>query len=321
MEGSGLDLLNCQQPTVSVLIPAYNAGAFLRRAVRSALVQTREPLEVLIVDDASTDDTLAVANELAAEDSRVRVLTLPFNSGPAAARNVGLDAAQGDWVAVLDADDAFTLSRIEMFVSAQARKSIDIVLDNFLFFDADRGSATSAGLRIDEGIESINIYNFVEHARPYADEADWGLLQPVFRKEFLDTHGLRYPEFSRHGEDFLLMFQALHAGARCILVRTPGYLYTTRYSGMTRTTINYGMMIKHTVDLLDDPTVEADVRLCRLLRQRIVDLKRWSKRWATESRLREAKEKRNYTQIAFLALTDISVAVRAVKFLSRKIMY
>ena len=93
MEGTTLGPSISGNPTVSVLIAAYNASRFLRRAVQSALAQTLAPLEVLIVDDASTDDTRVVANALAAEDSRVRILTLPVNSGPAAARNVGLNAA------------------------------------------------------------------------------------------------------------------------------------------------------------------------------------------------------------------------------------
>src|ERR1700730_12982672 len=72
---------------ISVLIPAYNAGPFLRRAVQSALPQTLAPLEVLIVNDASTDNTLDIAKALACEDARVRVISLPTNVGPAAARN------------------------------------------------------------------------------------------------------------------------------------------------------------------------------------------------------------------------------------------
>ena len=215
-------------PTVSVLIAAYNASGFLHRAVRSALAQTRAPLEVLIIDDASTDDTLAVANTLAAEDLRVRVLTLPVNSGPAASRNAGLNAAQGDWVAVLDADDAYLPSRLETLVSALAEMDVDIVLDNFLFFDAASGASISTALQPGKAIEFINLYDFLEHAQTRDDQVDWGLLKPMFRREFLNMHSLRYPEFSRHGEDFLLMFWALHAGADCMLVRNPGYLYSTR---------------------------------------------------------------------------------------------
>ncbi len=308
---SGLSIF--VQPTVSVLIAAYNADAFLLRAVRSALNQTRAPLEVLIINDASTDNTLAVANALAAEDPRVRVLTLPRNSGPAAARNAGLNAARGTWIAVLDADDAYIPSRLETLALAHAEQHTDVVLDNLLFFDFTCNAERWAAMQPTNAIEPIDIYDFVEHARPYANQADWGLLKPMFRREFLKTRGLRYPEHSRHGEDFLLMFRALHAGGRCLLVHTPGYLYST--FGTSRTTKDFGMMIKHTRNLLDEPNVRSDLWLSRLLRQRIIDLKKWS----TELRLREIKEKKDYIRLTLMAMTIRSLAGRAATSAFRNI--
>ena len=306
-----------EHTAISVLIAAYNSGAFLRRAVRSALAQTLAPREILIIDDGSTDNTLAIATTLASEDSRVRVLTLPVNSGPAAARNVGLNAAQGDWVAVLDADDAFIPSGLELLAAAQVGKNVDIVLDNFLFFDSLRGVPTSPALTPSELVERIDVYDFVQHARPYADQTDWGRLKPMFRREFLNKHGLRYPEFCRHGEDFLLMFQALYAGGSCLLVHTPGYLYTTRDSGMSRTNVDYRLMAKQTADIMNRPGVRADIRLFRLLRQRVADLKRWS----TELQLLSAKKKRAYIQLIFLTVTNTAVALRAARWLSKQMRF
>jgi glycosyltransferase involved in cell wall biosynthesis len=86
---------------VTVVVPAYNAAAFVRRAVDSVLSQTWADRELLVVDDGSTDGTLGV---LAGYGERVRVLT-QANAGPAAARNHGLRAARGRYVAYLDADD------------------------------------------------------------------------------------------------------------------------------------------------------------------------------------------------------------------------
>jgi succinoglycan biosynthesis protein ExoO len=315
MEAVGLVPSASAKPTVSVLIAAYNAGAFLHRAVRSALAQTLPPLEVVIIDDASTDGTLDAANALAAEDSRIRVLRLPVNSGPAAARNAGLNAAKGDWVAILDADDAYMPSRLEVLTAALAERSADIVLDNFLYFDHARGVATLAALAPGNAVEVINQYDFVEHARPFRDEADWGLLKPTFRREFLNVHKLRYPDFSRHGEDFLLMFRALHAGARCILLRNPGYLYSTRDSGMSRTTIHYEAIVEHMYGLLDDPTVSSDVLLSKLLRRRIRDLRKWS----AQRRLDAAREKGDYFRLFLSITTDISLACRVANSAYRKI--
>lgn len=87
--------------TVSVVIPAYNAAAFLRQTIESVLAQTRPALEVLVVDDGSTDDTAQIAQSFG---SPVRCLRQE-NQGLSRARNAGILAARGDWIALLDADD------------------------------------------------------------------------------------------------------------------------------------------------------------------------------------------------------------------------
>lgn len=88
-------------PRISVIIPARNAAKTIARALRSAVKQTREPDEILVVNDASTDDTCVIAHGF----SGVRVISLETASGAAAARNAGVAAAAGQWVAFLDADD------------------------------------------------------------------------------------------------------------------------------------------------------------------------------------------------------------------------
>ena len=99
-------------PRVSVVIPAYNAEAAIARAILSALGQTASPLEVIVVDDGSSDTTASVVESIV-EDSRLRLLRQPVNHGPSAARNRGLDAARGEWIAYLDADDSWHPEKLE----------------------------------------------------------------------------------------------------------------------------------------------------------------------------------------------------------------
>ena len=105
-------------PQISVIIPAYNAEKWLVRAVASCLAQTQPPLEVILVDDASTDKTLAVASALAAAHPEVRVLSQAANSGPAAARNRGVAKSHGELVAFLDADDEWHPTKLQKQVAA-----------------------------------------------------------------------------------------------------------------------------------------------------------------------------------------------------------
>ncbi len=105
-------------PLVSVIMPAYNASASLAFSARSILAQTWRPLELIIVDDASADDTAAIAESLAREDPRVKVLRNRGNVGPYVAKNFGLQVAQGDYITGHDADDWAHPERIERQLQA-----------------------------------------------------------------------------------------------------------------------------------------------------------------------------------------------------------
>ncbi|MGH7213711.1 MAG: glycosyltransferase [Tepidisphaeraceae bacterium] len=103
-------------PRVSVLLGAYNASAYLREAVKSLLAQTFRDFELLAIDDGSTDDTLAILNEYARTDDRVRVITHP-NAGLVKVLNEGLAVARGELVARMDADDVCLPHRFERQVA------------------------------------------------------------------------------------------------------------------------------------------------------------------------------------------------------------
>lgn len=94
-----------QGPLVSVLVPIFNAAATLAKAVQSLQGQTWGALEIILIDDCSSDDSLAIAHRLATADARIKVLPLQANGGPYIAKNVGLTQARGEFVTVHDADD------------------------------------------------------------------------------------------------------------------------------------------------------------------------------------------------------------------------
>ena len=101
--------------SVSVIIPAYNSASTIIRALQSVVTQTRAPKEIIVVDDASTDETREIAANFASTSLiPLRVITQPANGGPSVARNTGWDAATGDYIAFLDADDQWHPRKIEL---------------------------------------------------------------------------------------------------------------------------------------------------------------------------------------------------------------
>src|SRR5277367_5852284 len=120
----------------SVVIPAYNVSGIIGRAVRSAAAQTFPPLEILVIDDCSTDNTVEVVRALGREIPSLRLLSTPANGGPSAARNVGLRAAKADWIALLDSDDAWKPGRLKRLSEVASATSADFVADNLVMWDA-----------------------------------------------------------------------------------------------------------------------------------------------------------------------------------------
>ena len=98
---------------VSIVMPAYNASAYIRKSIQSIQHQTYENWELLIVEDCSKDDTLSLINELAVSDSRIKIFVNDVNSGAALSRNKALREASGKWVAFLDGDDLWMPEKLE----------------------------------------------------------------------------------------------------------------------------------------------------------------------------------------------------------------
>lgn len=113
-------------PKVSVIIPVYNVEAYLRQCLDSVVNQTLKEIEIICIDDGSTDGSAAILQEYAAKDERIKILT-QVNSGAGAARNVGLAQASGVWLSFLDADDEFAPSMLSDMVDAGEQGGADVV--------------------------------------------------------------------------------------------------------------------------------------------------------------------------------------------------
>lgn len=118
-------------PKVSVVIPIYNVEPYLRECLDSVVNQTLQDIEIICVDDGSTDGSLAILEEYEKQDERIKVFSQE-NKGQSAARNVGLEIAIGDYVYFMDSDDLIELNCLELLYSISIKNNLDI-----LYFDAD----------------------------------------------------------------------------------------------------------------------------------------------------------------------------------------
>ena len=123
---------------VSILVAAFNAAPFLEKCLASLVGQTHADLEILCVDDASTDDTPAILDRWALRDTRVQVTHLAENGGQAHARNVGLQKATGQFVCMVDSDDWLSPDALEKAVATFHDEGFKRKEDPVLHSDVDR---------------------------------------------------------------------------------------------------------------------------------------------------------------------------------------
>ncbi len=127
--------------SVSVIIASRNSSRFLEASITSALHQTLTDIEVIVIDDCSTDGSLQLASQYAATDDRLRVLTTPTHSGPGPTRNVGIEATRAKWIAILDADDVAAPDRlVRQLQVAEAAPTLILIGSDSFTIDADGSS-------------------------------------------------------------------------------------------------------------------------------------------------------------------------------------
>lgn len=217
---------------VSVIIPCYNSAKYLDACMESVMKQTMKDFEVILIDDGSQDDTLAVAQRIAQRDGRVRVFSQK-NSGVSAARNLGLAHCSGEWITFVDSDDLITPDALDTMLSA-AEEGVDMVVCAHRTFAEDEcgeivipdtrwmdlhGEAKrrAAALRLIEGDSVLNI-----------------MCNKLHRRALLERESLRLAEGVRIAEDALFNLEAVLCGQGIAYVNRVTYLYRTHAASATQ---------------------------------------------------------------------------------------
>ena len=215
-------------PQVSIIIPVYNVERYLRRCVESILNQSLSNLELIMIDDFSTDGSLNIAEEYEKKDRRVHVLHNEENLGPMISRETGYLRAQGDFVTFCDADDALPLDSIEILYNNAINTKSDIVFGYMRYIDVSgkqedmiRSPFRQAG-RI-EFYESM-----LSGSTPHS------LCAKLFKRELLHDHNYQnFPHFT-NGEDGLLLYQVVANVNKVTYVDMPVYNYYQNWQSSTQ---------------------------------------------------------------------------------------
>ena len=188
---------------ISIIIPAYNAEAFVERAIMSALTQSHKNVQIVVVNDGSSDDTSRIVCELCKKHANLHLINTE-NHGVSHARNVGMDHADGEFIVFLDADDVLLNDALTDMLRCQKENGLDIVAAKFLTTDQvdsmDRQLGGSGELHIYRGKEAL-LRSIEDYPETYSSCAK------LYRSAAIA--GVRFPEGKRIHEDSFFVFQCL----------------------------------------------------------------------------------------------------------------
>lgn len=250
-----------EEVAVSIIIPVYNGETFLEECLNSVLSQSLSKIEVICIDDGSTDGSLSILQEFAAMDERVRILR-QSNQGSGAARNLGLEAVRGEFVAFLDCDDFYpnseTLQRMygcAKAVNCQIVGGYHVEVKG----DVQAPDSTDPVYQKAMTLKSPEILCYRDI------QCDWNYQAFLFRTELLRRNTLTFPDYLR-GQDPPFFVRAMVAAEKFCLMPEITYCYRTGEKNIRWTPRKINDLLKSHIELLD---ISADHQL-DMLHARVV---------------------------------------------------
>lgn len=226
-------------PTVSIIVPVYNAGATLRRCIDSVLKQEFTDFELLLIDDGSTDDSASICDEYAAGDSRIRVFHKK-NSGVSDSRNLALEEARGTYLQFLDSDDWITPNATRLFVDTARRYHCDLVISDFYRVSGERVSHKGD---IDDDCV-LTREEFAAFMLENPADFYYGVLwNKLFRRELVEKYHLRMDPAISWCEDFMFNLEYIRHAEVFYALQVPVYYYVKTKGSLA----SQGMSITKTV--------------------------------------------------------------------------
>ena len=231
---------------ISIVVPIYNGENYIEDCVRSILSQTYQDWELILIDNASLDESLQVCKNFSCKDDRIQVLQQHRNMGVSAARNLGIEKARGEYITFIDIDDWVEPDYLERLVTLQQKKKADMVVCEYnKVYDNDRvpfkeqiknqGKVVSQTQNHIEEVSAdkincqLKVYETKEYLEKYFLNGNthcWGIL---FDRELL--YGIYFPKGITIGEDMLFLLDVAQNARTIVVTNYKGYNYYINESG------------------------------------------------------------------------------------------
>lgn len=216
---------------VSIIVPVYKVEKYLSRCVESLINQTYRNLEILLVDDASPDNSRRIIKEFAEKDLRVRPLYQEHNLGVSQARNRGLEEMTGDWVCFCDGDDWYDIDYVEKMLQCASREMSDYIICNYKIVSEHGPTIISGSL---DGIKDHHDRKYVIACGPTSS------CTHMIRKELFDIYGIRYPTGCKQNEELPVIPVLAMYAKKIAVLEEPLYNYYQRGDGSSASNMSVG---------------------------------------------------------------------------------
>ena len=235
-------------PKVSIIVPVYNAERHLERCVDSILSQEFQDVELILVDDGSTDGSPALCDAYAGRDSRVRAIHRE-NGGVSVARNAGIDVARGEYLQFLDADDWITTDATKLLVRAMEENRVDMVIADFFRVVGGRVAQKSD---IDEEC-AITREEYADHMMETPADFYWGVCwNKLYKRSIVESHQVRMDPTISWSEDFIFNMEYVLHCKSVFPLHAPIYYYVKTEGSLVETQSGgFGSMLRMKLSVIE----------------------------------------------------------------------
>ncbi len=219
---------------ISIIVPVYNTGKYLKECLDSLIEQTYQDIEILLIDDGSTDNSRDICMEYEKKDSRVRMIHKE-NSGVSDARNLGLDIAKGEYISFCDSDDMVDQKLYTILLDTLEKYKVDRIVGGYSYLYND-GRTLYCKPRMNNGkYEAQDILSIMIDDGTMSGFLFSGVNNSLFKKQIIDKWNIRFNSNIKYNEDSLFSFQyMLHSCSIYSMQSKATYYYRQHTASVTK---------------------------------------------------------------------------------------
>jgi glycosyltransferase involved in cell wall biosynthesis len=214
-------------PKVSVIIPVYNTEKYLTKCLDSVCNQTLVDIEIICINDCSTDNSLKILQDYAQKDTRIKIIDFKENKGVSIARNTGIDFSNGEYIGFVDSDDYIDLDFYEKLYNKAIETSADVVKGNIYNVDENGNNPILT--------EFYNLNDKIYENKFYFY---YGFTSAIYKTDLLQKKSIKFPENISYFEDPYFSINVIMNNQKLVICNSAKYFYRKIETSLSNITIN-----------------------------------------------------------------------------------